>query len=87
MMDADEREVFALPRPRPPLSSPSPAPSPAPGLVVHERWLQTKALDLGAEEPLRVNIADALNDHDLVKFTVHTKARGLAGGGCVLKAT
>jgi hypothetical protein len=41
--------------------------------------LQTKAVDL--DDSLRVNIADALNEQDLVKFTVHTKV--LYQSGCV----
>ncbi len=36
--------------------------------------MQTKAVDL--DDSLRVNIADALNEQDLVKFTVHTKVCG-----------
>lgn len=32
-----------------------------------------KSVDLGGDESLRVNIADALNEQDVVKFTIHTK--------------
>jgi hypothetical protein len=33
----------------------------------------TKAVDLTQDDSLHVNIADALNEQDIVKFTVHTK--------------
>ena len=40
----------------------------------------TKAVDLQADESLKVNIADALNEQDVVKFTVHTKVRPAGRG-------
>eukprot|EP00050_Salpingoeca_kvevrii_P005934 m.286514 g.286514 ORF g.286514 m.286514 type:complete len:403 (-) comp11588_c0_seq1:211-1419(-) len=34
---------------------------------------ETKQVDLTGDDRLKVNIADALNEQDIVKFTVHTK--------------
>ena len=33
-------------------------------------------VDLHVDDAIKVHISDALNEQDIVKFTVHTKVRG-----------
>lgn len=40
---------------------------------------ETKVVDLMQDDSLRVTIADALNEQDIVKFTVHTKVCPVVG--------